>query len=411
MYKQTNRDDLRRNEVYQQNQLSSNPEQNSNKKTIFTTQIFPELFNFPNKITEYYPQYIFLSDIYLNNRTKINKLYSFVNNNSDSINENNTIKGSRKLSEFLEIIKNHNATLSNDNINEKIRINSINCGKTLANKDNMINIILNDNLKNWFNEEFIADIDTHYNQICQELNQLIITEMNKKNFENINNQTHYIDFIDFIIQKSVYESIIQSCIYRNMGYKITNLGSGNFKFIPDVKDNMNIVILIENNKLQIHIIQCCEFYKSDQTPNDPDIKFAFHFIFDLIKDTYNVVIYPIYINPKTNILGLKLNNETSNANASNVNTSNAIEQPVKFVDKMSNVISENKTSTAVGTLLTLGALSAIPLALLLGGKRTRRFKGYKQRRAKTHKQRHRQRQRQRKTKNRKYKNKNKTIRH
>jgi hypothetical protein len=189
-----------------------------------------------------------------------------------------------------------------------------------------------------------------------------------------------------------------------MGDKIEKIGYGNFKFMPDVKDNMNIVILIENNKLQIHIIQCCEFYKSDQNSDDPDIIFAFHFIFDLIKDTYNVVIYPIYINPKTNILGLKLNNETSNAN-----TSNAIEQPVKFVDKMPNVISENKTSTSVGTLLTLGALSAIPLALLLGGKKTRRFKGYKQRRAKTHKQRHRQRQR--KTKNRKYKNKNKTIRH
>jgi hypothetical protein len=79
--------------------------------------------------------------------------------------------------------------------------------------------------------------------------------------------------------------------------------------------------------------------------------------------------------------------------------------PTKF-EKFKETISENKGSTAAGTLLTLGALSAVPIALLLGGKESRRLRriGRKQRRIKTHKR------RQRKTrnkKNKKYNNNNK----
>jgi hypothetical protein len=48
--------------------------------------------------------------------------------------------------------------------------------------------------------------------------------------------------------------------------------------------------------------------------------------------------------------------------------------PTKY-EQIKETVGENKTSTTVGTLLTLGALSAIPLALLLGGKKTKkRFK-------------------------------------
>jgi hypothetical protein len=54
--------------------------------------------------------------------------------------------------------------------------------------------------------------------------------------------------------------------------------------------------------------------------------------------------------------------------------------PTKY-EQIKEVVGENKTSTAVGSLLTLGALSAIPLALLLGGKKTKkRFKRGRRRR-------------------------------
>ena len=52
--------------------------------------------------------------------------------------------------------------------------------------------------------------------------------------------------------------------------------------------------------------------------------------------------------------------------------------PTKF-DKIKENISKNKPAVTAGTLLTLGALSAIPIALLLGGRKTRKrlFKKYK----------------------------------
>jgi hypothetical protein len=51
------------------------------------------------------------------------------------------------------------------------------------------------------------------------------------------------------------------------------------------------------------------------------------------------------------------------------------EQPTKF-QQIKETIGDNKTATTAGTLLALGALSAIPLALLLGGKHTsKRMRG------------------------------------
>jgi hypothetical protein len=69
-------------------------------------------------------------------------------------------------------------------------------------------------------------------------------------------------------------------------------------------------------------------------------------------------------------------------------------------NELKQTILENKSSAIAGTLLTMGALSAIPLALFLGGKITRRrFKGEKRRKTRQYKRRF--------TKNKKYKNKNK----
>lgn len=78
----------------------------------------------------------------------------------------------------------------------------------------------------------------------------------------------------------------------------------------------------------------------------------------------------------------------------NINCINYNYEPTKF-EKIKETISENKVTTSVGTLLTLGALSAIPVALLLGGKETRRLRrtGGKRRKNKTRKQ------KQRKTRN------------
>jgi hypothetical protein len=92
----------------------------------------------------------------------------------------------------------------------------------------------------------------------------------------------------------------------------------------------------------------------------------------------------------------------------NINCINYNYEPTKF-EKIKETISENKATTSVGTLLTLGALSAIPVALLLGGKETRRLRrtGGKRRKNKTYKQ------KQRKTRNknnkRNKKNKRKTF--
>jgi hypothetical protein len=90
----------------------------------------------------------------------------------------------------------------------------------------------------------------------------------------------------------------------------------------------------------------------------------------------------------------------------NINCINYNYNPTKF-EKIKENISENKATTSVGTLLTLGALSAIPVALLLGGEKTRKRSRRKQRKIKTYKQ------KQRKTKNknnkRNKKNKRKTF--
>ena len=102
---------------------------------------------------------------------------------------------------------------------------------------------------------------------------------------------------------------------------------------------------------------------------------------------------------------LNVKNEQSSMNRNNIEQKQVENQLTKY-QQFKETISENKTSAMAGTLLTLGALSAIPIALLLGGKRTkRRLVKEKRRKNKTH----RKIKKQRRTRNKKYKNKHRTT--
>jgi hypothetical protein len=141
---------------------------------------------------------------------------------------------------------------------------------------------------------------------------------------------------------------------------------------------------------------------------EPDGFFTVYVIFDLLNNECYIKDYLLEINHKMNTCNCSNNNSNvnktisdENMNNKNINDENINDENINNENVNNNFrknIFENKTSTAIGTLLTLGALSAIPIALLLGGKKTKRRTGGKRRKNKTRKQ------KQRKTRNKNNKN-------
>jgi hypothetical protein len=337
---------------------------------------------------------------YKNNNENIKQLYDFILSQS-VLNENdNIIKSKKSFVDFMGFVSLCGGT---DNIVEIKH----QCGKDI----NRGICFLNDKILS-FNGN-----DNNYKK-CDDFNLEIMEEMKKQNFQNIDKINDFLIYIDIITNQTLMNTFtfdVMNLIIRNLNDFMTL-----FYHYPKSELSVNSFILVENNKLQVHRIKHCYIYNSVRITDDdyadsndaferglkPDGIFTVYVIFDLLKNEYYIKDYLLKVNPKINI---SINENINNENINNENMNNENINKTKY-EKFKETISENKGSTAaVGTLLTLGALSAIPIALLLGGKKTRRRNrntGGKERKIKT---RHR---RQRQTKNKKYKNKNRrTMRH
>jgi hypothetical protein len=321
---------------------------------------------------------------YKNNNENIKQLYDFISNQSTLDENDNIIKSKKTFIEFIKFI----ALCDKKDDVEKIKDQ---CGKDI----NRGRFFLNDKLLT-FNSN-----DNNYKK-CDDFNLEIIEEMKKQNFENIDKIDDYLIYIDIIS----HQTLMNMFTFDVMNLMIRNLQNfiGSFYHFTKSELSVNSFLLVENNKLQVHRIKHCYIYDSTRImdnnyfdPTDafedglkPDGIFTVYIIFDLLKNEYYIKDYLLKVNPKINI------SYDSNENVNNENINKTKYQQFK------ETISENKGSTAGVSVLALGALSAIPIALLLGGKETRRLRrrGGKRRRIKTH------RRKQRRTRHKKYNNKN-----
>lgn len=316
---------------------------------------------------------------YENVQENIEKIYKFILSQSNLNNGDNIISSKKTLSEFMSFlslcvgsdVKEIKDQCGKDNVRGTIFLN---------NKILKLNSTLDNNVKQ-----------------CDEYNLKIMEEMKEKKFKNIDKIYDYIIYIDILTHQTILNMFT---------FNMMNLSNKLFDTLPyhhtDSDLSVNLFILIDENKLQVHRMAHCYIYNfervSDYGAHDafkkgvkPDGIFTFYVIFDLLENKYYIKDYLLKINPIKNI-----NNNISNNNISNDNISK---------NNIKNIISENKGSATIGTLLTLGALSAIPLALLLGGKKTQR--AGKRRKNKTYRRRKERKTRNKKYKNKKYKNKTK----
>jgi hypothetical protein len=127
--------------------------------------------------------------------------------------------------------------------------------------------------------------------------------------------------------------------------------SVNYKSLRSIRNKYTKIIINEND-ISIYVVFYSKFLYvgGDFDPFD-DGHFFFVLHFDVLNNFY------------------ELNYLTCDINYKNFNY-----DPTKL-DKIKENMSDNKTAATTGTLLALGALSAIPLALLLGGKYTKRMRG------------------------------------
>jgi hypothetical protein len=329
---------------------------------------------------------------YKNNDENIKELYDFMISQSLSNENDNIIKYKKKFIDFMEFT----ALCGKTNNVEKIKDQ---CGKDISRGV----IFLNDKILTFNGND---DNDKK----CDYFNLEIMKEMKIKNFQNINEIYDFLIYIDIITN----QTMMNMFTFNVMELMINNLKEfiGSFYHYGKSELSVNSFILIENNKLQVHRIKHCYIYDSikimdngyndttDAFENDfePDGIFTVYIIFDLLTGECYIKDYLVKINSKTNIL----ENSNENINNENINNENISNEIMNYENNsLKKIILKNKKSTAaIGTLLTLGVLSAIPIALLLGGKKTRRKlrKGGKQRKIKTYKR------KQRKTRNKNNKN-------
>ena len=164
------------------------------------------------------------------------------------------------------------------------------------------------------------------------------------------------------------------------------------------KSNKYLKLIINENEISIYSVMYSKFVFAGNIDPFTDGHFFSVLHIDILNKTYEIKYLTLDINYK-NIEYLSPNNLSPNNLSPNNLSPNELSS-TKF-DKIKENVSYNKSSVAIGTLLTLGALSAIPIALLLGGKRTkRRLMKEKRRKNKTH------RRKQIKTRNKKYNYKN-----
>lgn len=152
--------------------------------------------------------------------------------------------------------------------------------------------------------------------------------------------------------------------------------------------NKYLKLIINENEISIYSVMYSKFVFAGNIDPFVDGHFFSVLHIDILNKKYEIKYLTLDVNYK-NIEYLSPNELSSN------------DISLTKFDKIKENISDNKSSVAIGTLLTLGALSAIPIALLLGGKRTkRRLMKEKRRKNKTH------RRKQIKTRNKKYNYKN-----
>ena len=339
---------------------------------------------------------------YKNNDENIKELFDFIVSQSMLNENNNIIKCKKKFIDFIEFT----ALCGTTNNVDKIKYQ---CGKDI----NRGACFLNDKILS-FNGN-----DDNYKK-CDDFNLEIMEEMKRKNFQNIDKINDFLIYIDVITN----QTLMNMFTFNIMELMIRNLTQfiGSFYHYNESELSVNSFILIENNKLQLHRIKHCYIYDSirimDDGYNDttdafennfePDGFFTVYVIFDLLNNECYIKDYLLEINHKMNTCNCSNNNSNvnktisdENMNNKNINDENINDENINNENVNNNFrknIFENKTSTAIGTLLTLGALSAIPIALLLGGKKTKRRTGGKRRKNKTRKQ------KQRKTRNKNNKN-------
>jgi len=341
--------DINNNFIFSDNTLIRNIENNEN---IYISNILNE-----NNSINFYNNLYSLK--YKNNDKNIKELYNFILSQS-SLNENsNIIKSKQTFIEFMKFLSSEYYTV--DKIKDQ-------CGKDI---NRTSAIFMNDNMlildKN--------DDDNNY-KICDKFNLEIMKEMNRQNFENIDKIYDYLIYIDILS----HQTLINMFIFHVM--KTNNI---NFQMLTTFyHDNsseisINLFLLIENNKLQFHTFKRCYIYDGMKLINsgyqnaeiaynngiEPDGIFIVYVIFDLIKNEYYIKDYLFKFTPEINIsndnnnIFINQNINRENINNENINRENINNE---------NIISKNKGKVAIGSTLGLIALSAIPIALLLGGK-------------------------------------------
>jgi hypothetical protein len=314
--------------------------------------------------TQFIEIYNKLYSLKYDNDENIQMLCDFISKQTN-INDDNIIKPTKILLDFMKFIS--HCSCGDDKVTPK-KIKD-QCGK-----DNIRTTLFLNNRILTLNDE-----ENNYKR-TDEMNLAIMKEMKKQNFQNIQDIYKYLIYIDLLTHQTIINSFTFDAMNKIIK-EIKNFITTFYHYTYDTEISSNEFIFIEKDKLEIHRIKHCHIYNFNKIANNgyddaksafkngikPDGTFTFHIIIDLLKNEYYIKSYLLKIFPERNdIVDDEINYKIEDKKLNNYN-------------QFKEIISKNKENTA-GTLLTLGMLSAIPLALLLGGKKTkRRFKGMKRR--------------------------------
>ena len=293
-------------------------------------------------------------------------LNDFILSQTDISPDDNIITSKMDLPEFMKILSSCN-NKDKKPMDEKIKFE---CSKDAPRQT----IFINGKLVRI--EVTEADTNESYNGRTDQLNLEIMEEMKNNHFEDIKNIYKYLVYIDLMTAQTIL-NVIQ---FDVMGQIINSLKIQPLFFQYNAKSRevgISVLqfIIVKHGVLQLHRIRQSLVYDAPYTNDEkmddlekglnPDGMLTCHVIFDLLKNNYYIKNYFFHC---------KRNDEESVEHLPQ-QIAEPLNQPTNF-QQIKETVSSNKLATSAGTLLAMSAVAAIPIALLLGGKKTKskRFK-------------------------------------
>lgn len=220
---------------------------------------------------------------------------------------------------------------------------------TNKNRTNILSLVilgeLNDKLGDKLSEEDIYDklmlLSTLLHQGPHGEALLIFEEYITKSMNIINKNNNNIE--------ELYGLALMSPIINESNNEVIKIKTLNNDPKPNDELDKYIKLIINNNEISFYSVLRRKFMFSGNFDNPYLDGYFFSVLhIDVLNLTYEIKYFTMDINyPNYNYI------------------------PTKFENLKEN-ISENKPAVTAGTLLTLGALSAIPIALLLGGRKSKK---------------------------------------